>query len=173
MSQSKHCLAKCTLLLRSFLRNRFCVKRFSEEKRLIQVFFVSWIRNRQLFTYQNVEHELAKILNLLSCFKKANSTLEKQKQYNQAQDLWKIVKNNQFLYEKKVNELKLKVAKSKTVLNTSKTQIVIFELRNKIITKRLNICISGKKIKPSSQVQYFGVIVQDDQHWNMYLTRIH
>ena len=58
---------------------------------------------------------MRKNINLLSCFKKANSTLEKQKQYKQAQDLWKIVKNNQSLYEKKVNELKLKVAKSKTI----------------------------------------------------------
>ena len=38
------------------------------------------------------------IFNLLSYFKKANSTLEKQKQYKQAQDLWKVVKNDQSLY---------------------------------------------------------------------------
>ena len=35
------------------------------------------------------------MFNLLSCFKKANSKLEKQKQ---AHDLWKIVKNDQSLY---------------------------------------------------------------------------
>ena len=45
--------------------------------------------------YQNVNHEEEKIPNLLSCFKKANLTLETQKQYIQAQGLWKIVKNNQ------------------------------------------------------------------------------
>ena len=55
------------------------------------------------------------IFNLLSCFKKANSALEEQKQYKQAQNLWKIVKNEQSPYEKKVNKLKLKAAKSKTI----------------------------------------------------------
>ena len=52
------------------------------------------------------------IFNLLSCFKKANVTLEKQKQ---AHDLWKIVKNDQSLYENKVNKLKLKAVKSKII----------------------------------------------------------
>ena len=52
------------------------------------------------------------IFNLLSCFKKANVTLEKQKQ---SHDLWKIVKNDQSLYENKVNKLKLKAAKSKII----------------------------------------------------------
>ena len=40
------------------------------------------------------------IFNLLISFKKANSTLGKRKQYKQAQDLWKIVKNDQSRYEK-------------------------------------------------------------------------
>ena len=52
------------------------------------------------------------IFNLLNCFKKANSTLEKQKQ---SHDMWKIVTNDQSLYEKKVNKLKLKAAKSKII----------------------------------------------------------
>ena len=58
---------------------------------------------------------MRKNINLLSCFKKANSTLEKQKQQEQAHDLWKIVKNDQFLYEKSVDKLKLKAAKSNTI----------------------------------------------------------
>ena len=48
------------------------------------------------------EREKISTFNLLSYSKKANSTLEKQKQAN---DLWKIVKNDQSLYEKKVKKL--------------------------------------------------------------------
>ena len=44
-------------------------------------------------------------LQFAELFKRANSTLEKQKQ---AHDMWKIVTNDQSLYEKKVNKLKLK-----------------------------------------------------------------
>ena len=40
-----------------------------------------------------------KYLQFVELFKKTNLTLEKQKQ--QVQDLWKIVKNDQPLYEKK------------------------------------------------------------------------
>ena len=60
------------------------------------------------------------IFNLLISFKKANSTLGKQKQYKQAQDLSKIVKHDQSLYEQIVKELKLKVANwtnSKTIVS--------------------------------------------------------
>ena len=53
------------------------------------------------------EWEKISMFTLLICFKKANSTLEKQKQIR---DLWKIVKNDQSLYEKKVNKLTLKAA---------------------------------------------------------------
>ena len=41
-------------------------------------------------------------LQFVELFKKANSTLEKQKQYKQAKDLWKIATNDQTLYEKKL-----------------------------------------------------------------------
>ena len=51
-------------------------------------------------------------------------------------------------------------------LNTSKTELLIFKSKNKIITKHLNFCISGQKIKPSSQVKYLGVILQDGLYWN-------
>ena len=36
-------------------------------------------------------------------------------------------------------------------LNTSKTKLVVFKYKNKIITKHLNFRISGQKIKPSLQ----------------------
>ena len=44
-------------------------------------------------------------------------------------------------------------------LNTSKTELVIFKSKNKIITKHLNFRISGQKIKLSSQVKYLGIIL--------------
>ena len=47
-------------------------------------------------------------------------------------------------------------------LNTSKTELVIFKPKNKIITKHLNFRISGQKIKPSPQVKYLEIILQDD-----------
>ena len=55
---------------------------------------------------------------------------------------------------------------SKLSLNTSKAELVIFKPKNKIITKHLNFWISGQKIKPSLQVKYLGIILQDDLHWN-------
>ena len=39
---------------------------------------------------------------------------------------------------------------NKLSLNTSKTELVIFKSKNKIVTKHLNFCISGQKIEPSS-----------------------
>ena len=61
---------------------------------------------------------------------------------------------------------------NKLSLNTSKTELVIFKPKNKIITKHLNFCISGQKIKPSSHVKYLGIILQDDLHWNSHLTKL-
>ena len=60
---------------------------------------------------------------------------------------------------------------NKLSLNTSKTELVIFKPKNKIITKHLNFRISSQKTKPSSQVKYLGIIQQDDLHWNSHLSR--
>ena len=57
-------------------------------------------------------------------------------------------------------------------LNTSKTELLIFKPKNKITTKHLNFCISGQKIKPSFQVKYLEIILQDDLHWNSHLTTL-
>ena len=43
--------------------------------------------------------------------------------------------------------------------NASETKLVIFKSKNKIITKHLNFCICGQKIKLSSQVKYLGIIL--------------
>ena len=57
-------------------------------------------------------------------------------------------------------------------LNSSKTKLVIFKSENKIITKHLNFRISGQKIKPSSQVKYLVITLQDDLYWNLHLTKL-
>ena len=49
---------------------------------------------------------------------------------------------------------------------------MIFEARNKTITKHLNFRISGQKIESSCQVRYLGVILQDGLHWNTHLTSL-
>ena len=61
---------------------------------------------------------------------------------------------------------------NKLSLNTSKTELVIFKPKNKIITKHLSFHISGQKIKPSSQIKYLVIIPQDDLHWNSHLTKL-
>ena len=73
------------------------------------------------------------------------------------------------------NELNMayfKIIANKLALNASKTKIALFKSRNKKITKRLNFQVSGHKIKQSSQVQYLGVILQDDLHWDAHLTNL-
>ena len=55
---------------------------------------------------------------------------------------------------------------NKPSLNASKTEIVLFKLRNKKITKYFNFRDIGQKIKKSSEVRYLGVILQDDLHWD-------
>ena len=66
---------------------------------------------------------------------------------------------------KKINrDLKLTVEwvrANKLSLNANKTEIIIFKPKNKTITKHLNFRISGQKIKPSNQVKYLGVVLQE------------
>ena len=54
-----------------------------------------------------------KYIRFVELFKKANLKLDKKKQYKQAQALWNVVKNDEDLYEKKMNKLRSKAAKSK------------------------------------------------------------
>ena len=61
---------------------------------------------------------------------------------------------------------------NKLSLNVSKTEIVLFKPKNKKITKQLNVRVIGQKIKQSSQVQYLGVILQDDLHWATHLANL-
>ena len=61
---------------------------------------------------------------------------------------------------------------NKLSLNTSKTEIVIFKARSKVITKNLNFRISGQKIGLSKSVKYLGITLQDDLYWNLYLDEL-
>ena len=77
---------------------------------------------------------------------------------------------------KKVNrDLKLTVelvTANKLSLNAKKTEIIILKLRNKTITKHLSFRLSGQKIKSTNQVKYLGDILQENLHWNKYLSNL-
>ena len=77
---------------------------------------------------------------------------------------------------KKVNrDLKLTVElvrANKLSLNAKNTEIITLKLRNKTITKHLSFRLSGQKIKSTNQVKYLGDILQEDLHWNKYLSNL-
>ena len=50
--------------------------------------------------------------------------------------------------------------------------LVILKSKNKKIAKNLNFRISGQRIKPSTQVKYLGLTLQDDLHWNKHLKNL-
>ena len=52
--------------------------------------------------------------------------------------------------------------------NTSKTELVIFKSRNKVITKHRNFRIAGQE----SQGKYLGVLLQSNLHFTTHLVNI-
>ena len=58
---------------------------------------------------------------------------------------------------------------NKISLNTSKTEIVIFRPKHKIITKHLNFRMSGGKINLSTTVKYLRVILHEHLEWQGYI----
>ena len=50
-------------------------------------------------------------------------------------------------------------------LNTSKTEIILFQTKNKKITKNLNFRISGQKIDTIKQTKYLGEYLDDGFTW--------
>ena len=61
---------------------------------------------------------------------------------------------------------------NKISLNTSKTEIIIFRPKHKIITKHLNFRISGEKINLSTTVKYLGVILHEHLEWQGYVNSL-
>ena len=57
---------------------------------------------------------------------------------------------------------------NKISLNTSKTEIIIFRPKHKIITKHLNFRLSREKINLSMNVKYLGVILHEHLEWQGY-----
>ena len=55
---------------------------------------------------------------------------------------------------------------NKISLNTTRTEIITFCVKNKRITKHLNFRISGQKVEPCTKVKYFGLILQEYLEWN-------
>ena len=73
---------------------------------------------------------------------------------------------------KKVNrdlELIVEWVRANKLIN-NKTEIIIFKPRNKTITQHLNFRTSSQKIRPTNQVKYLGVILQENLYRNKYLS---
>ena len=58
---------------------------------------------------------------------------------------------------------------NKIGLNAHKTELVIFSLKRKQITKHLNFRISGQKIEISTRVKYLGVQIDQHLNWNEHI----
>ena len=58
---------------------------------------------------------------------------------------------------------------NKISLNTSKTKILIFRPKGKLITKHLNFRISGEKVNTSSTVNYLGVLLHENLQWRTHI----
>ena len=54
-------------------------------------------------------------------------------------------------------------------LNVSKTEVVLFRPKSKKINKKLNFCLSGQKIIPTTHTRNLGIIVDKDFSWNQHL----
>ena len=57
-------------------------------------------------------------------------------------------------------------------LNASKTELIIFRPKNKIITKHLNFRISGQKINEVKKTKYLGIYLDEHLTWNFQLSQI-
>ena len=55
---------------------------------------------------------------------------------------------------------------NKISLNASKTEIILFRTKNKIVTRKLNFRLSGQKIIPSDYTKYLGVLIDKHLSWD-------
>ena len=61
---------------------------------------------------------------------------------------------------------------NRLLLNSGKTEIVIFKPKTKEISKTLNFRVSGQKIKPKNSVKYLGLLLQDDLSWDTHINTL-
>ena len=57
-------------------------------------------------------------------------------------------------------------------LNASKTEIILFKTKTKIVTKKFNFRFSGQKINLTEQVKYLGLLISDTLTWDSYQTSL-
>ena len=110
--------------------------------------FIIFINDLNLSLTSNKEHHFADDTNLLlinKSLKKINSLIN----HDLALLIW--------------------LRANKISLITSKTKIIIFRRKHKIITKHLNFRISEKKNNLSTTVKYLGVILHEHLEWKGYI----
>ena len=61
---------------------------------------------------------------------------------------------------------------NRILLNGDKTEIIIFQLKGKDITKNLNFRISGQKICISKQVKYLGFMLDESLTWSSHISML-
>ena len=58
------------------------------------------------------------------------------------------------------------------MLNSNKTEIILFQPKNKKNSKKLNFRVSGQKIEPVKQTKYFGINLDENLTWNFQVSQI-
>ena len=57
-------------------------------------------------------------------------------------------------------------------LHAGKTEIIIFKRKHQLITKHLNLRVSGQKINPTFSVKHVEVFLNDSLTWTTHLTNL-
>ena len=61
---------------------------------------------------------------------------------------------------------------NKISLNASKTEIILFRNKTKVIKRNLNFRLSGQKLRLSNSVSYLGVDIDEQLSWNIQLSKL-
>ena len=76
------------------------------------------------------------------------------------------------LINKHINHMKLIVHwlwANRTSLNIDKTDIILFQSKNKKVEKKLNFCISGQKIILITHIKSLGILLNQHLLWDQHL----
>ena len=57
-------------------------------------------------------------------------------------------------------------------LNSNKTEIILFQPKNKRISKKLNFTVSGQKIEPVKPTKYFHIYLDKHMTWDFQISQI-